>query len=81
MLISKIDPLNYLLNKTTLMSRLAKWVMILSEFEIKHVNRKEIKGQNICDQLVDVPIETSNTILVDFLDMHILESSSYYPQN
>jgi hypothetical protein len=43
-LISKIDPLKYLLRKTTLTSRLAKWVMILSEFDIEYVDRKVIKG-------------------------------------
>ena len=43
-LISKIDPLKYLLNKTTLTARLAKWVMILSEFDIDYVDRKAIKG-------------------------------------
>lgn len=31
-LISKIEPLKYLLRKTTLTGRLAKWVMILCEF-------------------------------------------------
>lgn len=44
MLISKIDPLKYLLSKAALTGRLAKWVMVLSEFDIEYVDRKEIKG-------------------------------------
>lgn len=48
-LIAKIDPLKYLLSKATLTSRLAKWVMILSEFDIEHVDRRTIKGQLITD--------------------------------
>lgn len=32
--IAKIDPLKYLLSKDALTGRLAKWVMILSEFDI-----------------------------------------------
>ena len=48
-LIAKIDPLKYLLNKATLIGRLAKWVMILSEFDIQYVERKAIKGQEIVD--------------------------------
>ena len=48
-LISKIDPLKYLLKKIALTGRLAKWVMILSEFDIKYVDRKAIKGQAIAD--------------------------------
>lgn len=37
MLIAKIDSLKYLLNKVALTSRLAKWVMILSEYDIEYV--------------------------------------------
>ena len=33
-LISKIDPLKYLLSKVDLIRRLAKWVMILRKFDI-----------------------------------------------
>lgn len=55
-LIARIDPLKYLLNKATLIGRLAKWVMILNEFDIEYIERKAIKGQAIVDQLVDAPI-------------------------
>ena len=43
------------------------------KFNIEYLDRKEIKGQVITNQLVDVPIERSNSILVDFLDMHIIQ--------
>lgn len=43
-LIAKIDPLKYLLNKAALTRRLAKWVMILTEFDIEYVEHKAIKG-------------------------------------
>ena len=33
-LVAKIDPLKYLLSKAVLTGRLAKWMMILSEFDI-----------------------------------------------
>lgn len=46
-IIAKIDPLKYLLSKASLMVRLPKWVMILSEFDIEYVERKAIKGQAI----------------------------------
>ena len=52
-LIEKIDPLKYLLGKATLMGRLAKWMMILLEFDIEYIERKAIKGQAIVDQLAD----------------------------
>ena len=55
-LISKIDPLKYLLSKATLTSHLAKWAMILSEFDIEYVEWKAIKGKAIIDQLAEAPI-------------------------
>lgn len=48
-LVARIDQLEYLLNKARLTGRLAKWVMILSKFDIKYVDRKAIKGQSIAD--------------------------------
>lgn len=50
-LVAQFDPLKYLMNRATLTGRLAKWVMILSEFDIEYVSRKAIKGQIIADQL------------------------------
>ena len=52
-LVAKIDPLKYFLSKAALTGRLAKWVMVLSEFDIQYVERKAIKGQVIADQLAD----------------------------
>lgn len=37
-LIAKIDPLKYLLNKATLTGCLAKWVMLLSGFDIEYMD-------------------------------------------
>lgn len=71
-LIAKIDPLKYLLGKAALMGRLAKWMMILSKFDIEYVERKAIKGQAIVDQLADFPIRDKAPIQVEFLDEHII---------
>nr|XP_011471077.1 PREDICTED: uncharacterized protein LOC105353523 [Fragaria vesca subsp. vesca] len=43
-LISRADPLKYLMTKPMPSGRLAKWSLILSEFEIKYVPQKAIKG-------------------------------------
>jgi hypothetical protein len=55
-LITKINPLKYLLAKAMLTRRMAKWVMLLSEFDIEYVERKAIKGQVITDQLAKAPL-------------------------
>lgn len=49
MLIPKIDPLKYLLNKASLTRHLSKWVMVLSKFDIEYMDIKEIKGQVMID--------------------------------
>ena len=48
-LVAKINPLKYLLSKATLTGCLAKWVMVLSEFDIQYVERKDTKGQVIAE--------------------------------
>ena len=64
-LIAKIDPLKYLLSKVSLIGRAAKWVLILSEFDIVYKDRKAIKGQVIADQLVEAPSTPWNFFLMD----------------
>lgn len=48
------------------------WVMILSEFDIKYVDKKSIKGQVVADQLDEAPIEDHQPLLSKFLDEGIL---------
>ena len=67
-LIAKIDPLKYLLSKAALTGWLAKWVMVLSEFDIEYIDRKSIKGQVISDQLADAPLSDSYPIHDKFPD-------------
>ena len=71
-LIEKIDPHKYLLGKNSLMGRLAKWMMILSEFDIEYIEHNAIKGKAITNQLVDFPIQDNAPIQVDFLDGHLM---------
>ena len=71
-LIEKIYPLKYLLGKAALTGRLAKWMMILSEFDIEYIERKAIKWQVIADQLADFPLQDDAPIQVDFPDEHLM---------
>ena len=70
-LISKIDPLKYMLSRIVLTGRLAKWVMLLSEFDIQYINRKAIKGQAIADHLADAPLVVDHPLIMEFLDEHL----------
>lgn len=62
-LITKIDPLKYLLSKVMLTGRMAKWVMILLEYDIEYVEQKAIKGQVIADQFAEAPIYSENPLI------------------
>ena len=70
-LISKIDPLKYMLLKTTLTNHLEKWATFLSEFNIQYVNRKKIKGQAIVDHLAVAPLVDAYPLVMEFHDEHI----------
>lgn len=70
-LIAKIDPLKCLFTKAKLIGRLAKWVMILREFDIKYVDKKTIKGQVIEGQLAEAPLQDDHPLNIEFLDVDI----------
>ncbi|XP_021747334.1 uncharacterized protein LOC110713176 [Chenopodium quinoa] len=55
--VSRIDPLKYLFKKETVNGRLSRWIVMLSEFDLKFVPQKAIKGSVVSDFLVDFPIE------------------------
>lgn len=71
-LVTKIDPQKYLLSKATLTGQLAKWVMILNEFDIEYVDQKAIKGQVIVDQLADAPLQDDQYLKIEFPDESIM---------
>lgn len=48
-LISKEDPLKYILNRPTLNGRLAKWAVLFQQYDIEYVPQKETKGQALMD--------------------------------
>jgi hypothetical protein len=55
-LVSRSDPLHYILSKMTLSGRMAKWTMFLSQFNIVFVPQKAMKGQALANFLAGHPI-------------------------
>src|SRR3954470_9166715 len=43
-LISKMDPIKYVFEKPALSGRIARWQMILTEYDIQYTSQKAIKG-------------------------------------
>jgi hypothetical protein len=54
-LISKVNPLKYLMTRPMLTGRLARWAIILTEFDIGYAPQKAIKGQAMADFLAAHP--------------------------
>ncbi|PKI51044.1 hypothetical protein CRG98_028569, partial [Punica granatum] len=72
-LLSKANPLRYLLDCPSSMTNIAKWRCQLTEYDIEYVFRTSIKGQAIADHLAEFPIEDDTPINSDFPDEGILQ--------
>jgi len=50
-LVSKMDPIKYIFKKPALTGWIARWQVLLSNFDIVYVTLKEIKGSALADYL------------------------------
>ncbi|XP_077217903.1 uncharacterized protein LOC143852407 [Tasmannia lanceolata] len=72
LLLSRMDPLKYLFEKPALTGRTARWLLLLSEFDITYVTQKSIKRRVIAKQLADSPAENNEFLKAEFLDEEIM---------
>ncbi|PKI73962.1 hypothetical protein CRG98_005638 [Punica granatum] len=72
-LLSKADPLRYLLDSPSSMRNIAKWRCQLTTYDIEYVPRTSVKGQAIADHLAKFPINDDTPINTDFPDEGILQ--------
>jgi len=54
-IISKADPIKYILSILALHARLAKWAVILEQYDLVHVSQR-VKGQALVDCLAHHPV-------------------------
>jgi ribonuclease HI len=71
-LISKIDLLKYIFEKPYMSNRLARWQVLLAEYDIIYKTRKSMKGSAIADHLADNAIEDYEPLNFDFPDEDVL---------
>ena len=68
---SSIDPIKYIFEKPVLNGRFARWTLLLSEYDIKYVPLKAIKGRVVSDFLakntVSEPVVDTTTFPDDGL--------------
>ncbi|XP_034903466.1 uncharacterized protein [Populus alba] len=65
-LISKLDPLRYICEKPYLSSRIARWQVLLAEYDIVYMTRKAVKGSAIADHLANNAMEDYEPLNFDF---------------
>ena len=65
-LIARLDPIKYIFEKPSLFGRIAKWQVLLSEFDILYVSQKAIKRSAIADFLAKRANEEYEPMSFDF---------------
>ena len=70
--IARMDPLKYLMEKPMQDEKTTKWVLVLSEFDIKYVTQKFVKGRANANHLAHCSLEEAEEIQRDFLDEDIM---------
>ncbi|XP_019429578.1 PREDICTED: uncharacterized protein LOC109337132 [Lupinus angustifolius] len=71
-LISKMDPIKYIFEKPILTGRIARWQVLLSEYDIMYVTQ----GSVLADYLVNQPIERHGSMHQEFPGENIMNLSS-----
>ena len=70
-ILSKLNPLKYILEQPFLSGRVAKWQVLLMQYDLEYVSQQSIKGQAIADQLADFPMAEEVKAEDDFPDEQI----------
>ena len=72
LLISKLDPIKYIFEKPALSRRIARWKMILTEYDIQYTTQKAIKGSALADHLAHQVVHHYQSMNFDFSDENIM---------
>ena len=58
-LIAKADPIKYVLSRPVVSSRIARWAVLLQQYDLAFVPQKVVKGQALADFLADHPVPSN----------------------
>src|SRR3954452_19184426 len=76
-LISKMDPIKYVFEKPALSGRIARWQMILTEYDIQYTSQKAIKGSVVADHLAHQAVDDYQALNFDFPDEDVMLVTDY----
>ena len=63
---SKMDPMKYLDEASSLVGKLAKWLVLLIEFDVQYLTKKTINGRVVTEFLALNQIPNSEEIQLNF---------------
>jgi len=66
--------IKYIFEKNAFTGRIARWQMLLSEYDIQYVNQKAIKGNALADYLAHQPVEDYQLMQPEFPILTTLSS-------
>ncbi|XP_050909501.1 uncharacterized protein LOC127123315 [Lathyrus oleraceus] len=72
-----MDPIKYISKKPGLTGRIARWQMLLSEYDIQYVTQKAIKGSVLPEYLAHQPVEDYQSMRLDFPDEDVMYIRDY----
>ena len=75
-LVLRLDPLRYLLDRPILTSRLMRWLVLLTMFDIQYVTQKLVKCRIIAYHLASLLVSDDKPIDDDFLDEQFVSVAS-----
>ncbi|TYK24159.1 uncharacterized protein E5676_scaffold610G00650 [Cucumis melo var. makuwa] len=67
-LVAKADPIKYVMSRPIISGRLAKWTILLQQYDIVYIFQKAIKGQALAYLLADHPIPSDWKLCEDLPD-------------
>ena len=68
---SKHDPLKYLQQTPSLTGKLARWLILLTEFDIEYLSRKVVKRRAVAEFLAQNPRDDDQEWELEFPDEHL----------
>ncbi|XP_017974505.1 PREDICTED: uncharacterized protein LOC108661580 [Theobroma cacao] len=71
-LIAKFDPIKYIFEKPSLSGRVARWQVLLSEYDVVYVSQKAIKGSAIIDFMAERVDEDYERMEFEFPDEDLM---------
>ncbi|XP_015162526.1 uncharacterized protein [Solanum tuberosum] len=78
-LISRENPIKFVMSKPLLSDRLARWYFQFQQFEIVYIPQKAVKGQALADFLADHPILDDWELTNDLLDEDAMSIEIQHP--